>query len=204
MHSFHHSSSPMHLPAAADALVVLADNDAGDALVAASVIDVAGFSLGILPATHYPNPKNPDPNPKNPNPHYPCSLRVANHKTRSFCGYFGLRTPVPEDPNPLDSQTDFQTPSPHRPAATARLPQSPVPTRTRTRAPEVNSLRDSVARLLVPRPRLHRFITQTQPRRAPDPNSPWRLLTCSPLRINLAAGRCFKLPNSRVQTGGEA
>jgi hypothetical protein len=42
MHSFHHSSSPMHLPAAADALVVLADNDAGDALVAASVIDVAG------------------------------------------------------------------------------------------------------------------------------------------------------------------
>jgi hypothetical protein len=42
MHSFHHSSSPMHLPAAANALVVLADNDAGDALAATSVIDVAG------------------------------------------------------------------------------------------------------------------------------------------------------------------
>jgi hypothetical protein len=28
MHSFHHSSSPMHLPAAVDALIVLADNDA--------------------------------------------------------------------------------------------------------------------------------------------------------------------------------
>jgi hypothetical protein len=40
MHSFHHSSSPMHLPAAANAPVVLADNGAGDALAATSVIDV--------------------------------------------------------------------------------------------------------------------------------------------------------------------
>jgi hypothetical protein len=148
---------------------------------------VSHLSLGILPATHYPNPKNPDPNPKNPNPHYPFSLRVANHKTRSFCGYFGLRTPVPEDPNPhivfqSDLTSRLPVPTGHR-----STPHSPVPTRPR---PKLNSLRRST-------PRLHRFITQ--PRRAPDPNSPWRLLTSSPLRINLAAGRRYKLPNSRLE-----
>jgi hypothetical protein len=31
------------------------------------------LSLGILPATRYPNPKYPDPEPKYPNPHYPIS-----------------------------------------------------------------------------------------------------------------------------------
>jgi hypothetical protein len=31
------------------------------------------LSLGILPATRYPNPKYPDPDPKYPNPHYPIS-----------------------------------------------------------------------------------------------------------------------------------
>jgi hypothetical protein len=33
----------------------------------------AGVRLGILPATRYPNPKNPDPDPKYPNPQYPKS-----------------------------------------------------------------------------------------------------------------------------------
>jgi hypothetical protein len=35
--------------------------------------DPSGLRLGILPATRYPNPKNPDPDPKYPNPQYPKS-----------------------------------------------------------------------------------------------------------------------------------
>jgi hypothetical protein len=44
------------------------------------------ITLGILPATRYPNPNYPEPNPNYPNPYYPMLIRVVNLITRSFIG----------------------------------------------------------------------------------------------------------------------
>jgi hypothetical protein len=44
------------------------------------------LTLGILPATRYPNPNYPEPNPNYPNPYYPMLIRVVNQITRSFIG----------------------------------------------------------------------------------------------------------------------
>jgi hypothetical protein len=51
-----------------------------------TTIKSQALTLGILPATRYPNPNYPEPNPNYPNPYYPMLIRVVNLITRSFIG----------------------------------------------------------------------------------------------------------------------